>query len=392
MHSERFDTILAHDEACDLHDGIAPTIHQTSLFTFKSFEEMRAAVAGESDRFIYTRGRNPTVRAFEQKVAQLEHAADARAFSSGMGAISAAVLSNIKAGDRIVCVRNVYPDAYKLFTQFLPRFGVTTNFVDGANTDEVIASLDGARLLYLESPTSLMFELQDIPALARAAKEHGALTIVDNSWATPLNLKPLTLGADLVVHSASKYLCGHSDVVAGIVLGSKEAITQLSASELMILGAKLAPLEAWLLLRGLRTLSVRLERHRRSAIAVASFLSAHPAVTDVHYPELPSHPQHALFRQQYRGANGLLSFQLRDSLSVRSFTDAVRLFQLGVSWGGFESLIYPVAVGYAASSTASNEPSSLRAFAVPENLVRLHIGLEDPNDLISDLDQAFARC
>lgn len=387
MPSDHVDTILAHDGDFYGHHSLAPTVHQTSLFTFDSFEEMRATVAGENDHYIYSRGHNPTVRAFEEKVAQLERADDARAFSSGMGAISAAVLSNVKAGDRIICVRNVYPDAYKLFTQFLPRFGVTTEFVDGANSDEVVACLSGARLLYLESPTSLVFELQDIATLAHEAKSRGVLTVVDNSWATPLHLQPLKHGADLVLHSASKYLGGHSDVIAGIVLGSKEAIARLTTFELMILGAKLSPFEAWLLLRGLRTLSVRLERHRYSATAVASFLCDHPAVTKVHFPELSCHPQHTLFRQQYTGASGLLSFQLKEDASVSTFVNALRLFRLGVSWGGYESLVYPAAVGYAASSAQN----ALRAFMVPQSLVRLHVGLEDPEDLISDLRQAFDR-
>lgn len=385
MPESRQETWLAYDTEIDDLCSVVPPIYQTSLFTFGSYDEMLDTVSGNNDRFIYSRGPNPTVRAFEKKVAQLEGAEDGRAFASGMAAISAAVLSQVQMGDRVVCIRNVYPDTYKLFTQWLPRFGVTTEFVDGDDTAAMIDRLDGARLLYLESPSSLVFGLQDIGALATAARERGVVTIVDNSWATPLNQQPLAHGADLVVHSASKYLSGHSDVVAGIVLGAEAKIAPIARLELMLLGAKLAPSEAWLLLRGLRTLSVRLERHGRSARSIAEFLQSEPAVARVHFPELPDHPQHALFKTYFTGSSGLLSFELSDEAAVKTFVDHLTLFRLGVSWGGHESLVYPAAIGYAATGPTS----AVRDFKVPRRLIRLHVGLEHPSDLLEDLERAF---
>jgi cystathionine beta-lyase len=385
---DHFETLLAHDGALDDYGSVSPAIHQTSLFAFDSYEAMKAAFAGESRHPIYSRGISPTVQAFERKLARLEGAEAAKAFSSGMGAISTTVLAHVRAGDRIVCIRNVYPDAYKLFTQFLPRFDVHVDFVDGTDHDTVIQQLDGAKLLYLESPTSLLFELQDLEALTRAAKERGVITIADNSWATPMFQQPLRLGVDLVVHSASKYLSGHSDVVAGVVAGAREAIERLSRLEYSVLGAKLSPFEGWLLLRGLRTLPLRMERHHASACAVAAFLQHHPAVARVHHPALPTHPQHALFRKQFTGACGLFSFELHDvaEVDVARFVNALRLFRIGVSWGGYESLVYPAAIGYAAGGPSN----AVRDFAVPKNLVRLHVGLEHPDDLIADVEQALS--
>lgn len=381
------ETWLAHDPEANGVHAVVPPLHQTSLFTFDSYEEMLDAVTGKSDRYIYSRGLNPTVRVFEEKVAQLEGAEDGRAFASGMAAICAAVLSQVQAGDRVVCIRNVYPDVYKLFTQWLPRFGVTTEFVDGGDTAAVIEKLEGARVLYLENPSSLVFGLQDVGALTAAARERGVITILDNSWATPLYQQPLTHGVDIVIHSASKYLSGHSDVVAGIVLGAEATIARVTRLELPVLGAKLSPFEGWLLLRGLRTLSVRLERHGRSAQTVATYLRSHPAVARVHFPELLDHPQHELFARYFAGSSGLLSFELTeiDEAAVRTFVNSLEVFRLGVSWGGYESLVYPAVIGHAAGGPTN----ALRDFEISKGLIRLHVGLEHPSDLLADLGRAL---
>lgn len=381
-------TLLAHDDDLAPGAGIVPELHQTSLFTFPSYAAMKATFAGAQRRPVYSRGDNPTVRRFEAKVAALEGAEEARAFSSGMGAISAAVLAHVSAGDRVVCVRNVYPDAYKLFRHLLPRFGVTTVFVDGRDLDAMVAALDGARLLYLENPTSQVFELHDVPALTALARERGATVVLDNSWASPLFQQPLRAGVDLVVHSASKYLSGHSDVVAGIAVGSREAVGRLDALAYGVLGAKLSPFEGWLLLRGLRTLALRMERHHRSGLEVARFLAARPEVAEVLHPALADGHQGELFRAAFRGASGLFSFRLAgaDEARIERFVDALRLFRLGVSWGGYESLVFPAALG----RVSAPAPSSATAFDVPADLVRLHVGLEDPADLIHDLGHALA--
>ena len=397
------ETELLQDAISDTFAGVVPAIYQTSLFTFDTFAQMRATLSGDdSNRYVYSRGRNPTVDAFERKVADLEGAEDALGFASGMAAISALLIGNLRTGDRIVCVRNVYPDAYRLMTKVLPRFGIAVQFVDGRDHAAVSAALQGdalaadenepatgagpAAMLYLESPTSQLFELQDVELLAQAASEVGALTVLDNSWATPLGQRPLKHGVDLVVHSASKYLSGHSDLVAGVVVGRRQLIDRLRSEALMLLGGRLAPFEAWLLLRGLRTLPVRLERHGRSALKVARFLKEHDSVRAVHYPGLPNHPQHRLFTKYFRLGSGLLSFELEREEMVEAFVDSLRLFRLGVSWGGYESLVYPSLLNHLTGAA----DGAARSFEVPRALVRLHVGLEDPADLIDDLSRALS--
>ncbi|HEX6016457.1 MAG TPA: PLP-dependent transferase [Geminicoccaceae bacterium] len=372
-------TRLIHDDGLELGGPVVPPVVQTSLFTFESYAALAATFAGERRQPVYTRVDNPTVRAFEDKVAMLEGAPAARAFASGMGAISAAVLALVQAGDRVVCVRHVYPDAYRLFVKLLPRLGVEVEFVDGADTGAVAKALPGARLLYLESPTSLVFETQDLPALAVLAREHRVATIADNSWATPVFQKPLAQGVDLVVHSASKYLSGHSDTVAGIVAGRRELVDRINDLTFPYLGAKLAPFDAFLLLRGLRTLHLRMRRHQESGLEVARWLAAHPLVTGVHHPGLRE------ARSGLAGYASLFSLKFDAAVDIPRFCDGLRLFRLGVSWGGHESLAFPAMAGLQQTGGA-NAPA---AFGVSPRLVRLHIGLEEPADLIADLDRAI---
>jgi len=379
-------TRLVHDGPLGPHFPVVPPIYQTSLFTFPSYEEMERHVSGEVPRSIYSRGHNPTVAAFEEKVAELEGVQAARATSSGMAAISMAVISQLRAGDRVVCVRDVYPDAYKLLVSLLPRYGVQVDFVDGSDTAAFVQALPGARLAYLESPTSLTFQLQDLEAITSAAREHGVTTILDNSWATPLHQQPHRHGVDLVVHSASKYLGGHSDVVAGIVTGQGAQIAAMNGLEYSVLGGKLSPLEGFLLLRGLRTLPLRLARQGTSGLAVATWLRDQPQVLSVHHPALATGVQGERFARYFQGASSLFSFLLDGTpQQIRAFVNALKLFQLGVSWGGYESLVYPASIGHASPPG----PNAQRDFGVPVNLIRLHVGLEDPADLIADLKQAL---
>ena len=374
-------TIVAHDEGWP-YGAVVPPIVQTSLFTFDTYQALEDAMAGKARAPIYSRVDNPTVQAFEAKVAALEGAEAARAFASGMAAISAAVLANLQAGERMVCVRHCYPDAWRLFTTLLPRFGIETLFVDGRDAESIERALPGARVLYLESPTSMVFETQDLARLAAAARAQGVLTIADNSWASPIFQRPLAHGVDLVLHSASKYLGGHSDTVAGVVCGRAELIARLNQGVFPLLGGKLAPLEGWLLLRGLRTLPLRMRRHHESGLAIARRLADQPRVRRVNHPLLGA------TSATLAGASGLFSFELDgDKAAIRRFCDALRLFNLGVSWGGHESLVFPAAAGLA----QAGEGNPLRTFEVPPETVRLHIGLEDPEDLWSDLAQALTR-
>lgn len=366
--------VVAHD-AAHAFAAVVPPIAQTSLFTFESYDEMVAAYRGEIVRPIYSRGLNPTVRMFEEMVASLEGAEDALGFASGMAAIAATVLSFVAPGDRIVAVRNVYPDAFRLFGTLLPRLGVTVDYVDGRDVTAVAAALPGARLLYLESPTSWQMEALDLPALAAAAKAAGVLSVVDGSWATPVFQNPLALGVDLVLHSASKYIGGHSDVVAGVVAGPRALVDRLRAELYPYVGGRLAPFDAWLLIRGLRTLPLRMLAHQESALALARRLAARAEVTAVNHPGLATLPP------GLRGTSGLFSFELAESVDVRAFCDALRLFKLGVSWGGHESLVVPGEVVLEQKA----QPNSAHAFGISRRSVRIHVGLEGTEALWADL-------
>jgi len=372
--------IAAHDEG-NAFDAVVPPIVQTSLFTFGSYDEMLATYRGEKVRPTYTRGLNPTVRMFEEMLAKLEGAEDAIGFASGMSAISSAVLSFVEPGDRIVAVRNVYPDAFRLFGTVLKRMRVEVTYVDGRDEEAVAKALPGAKLFYMESPTSWVMEAHDVGALAGLAKARGIPTIIDNSWASPIFQRPLSLGVDLVLHSASKYLGGHSDVVAGVVAGSKELIGRIRSEAYPYLGGKLSPFDAWLLIRGLRTLPVRMRAHQASALEIARRLQDHPIVEKVCHPGLANRLPAGL-----TGTSGLFSFIFRDGIDIRGFADRLKLFKLGVSWGGHESLIVPGEVVLQQKA----QPNSAMAFGIQPRSVRLHVGLEGTEALWSDLEAAIA--
>jgi cystathionine beta-lyase/cystathionine gamma-synthase len=372
--------LLAHDAESHEFGAVVPSIAQTSLFTFETFADMSDTFAGRKSRNVYSRTTNPTVSLFERKLAGLEAAEDAIGFPSGMAAISGAVLAFVEPGDRIVCVRHVYPDAYRLFETLLRRLRIAVDYVDGADLAAVGAALPGAKLLYLESPTSWMMQAHDVGALAALARRHGVLSLIDNSWATPLFQQPVALGVDLVIHSASKYIGGHSDTVAGVVAGGGEAVARIRRTICPYLGAKLAPFEAWLLLRGLRTLPARMLTHEAAALAIARRLREHPNVTAVHHPALERSMPPGL-----HGTSGLFSFEA--DIDIPLLCDALRLFRLGVSWGGHESLVVPALV----TRVQAAGPNSALDFAVPERMVRLHVGLEGVETLWSDLQQGLDR-
>jgi cystathionine beta-lyase/cystathionine gamma-synthase len=374
-------SLIVCDDAEHQHDPVVGPIYQTSLFTFKNFEAMRKTFAGEGGGYIYSRVGNPTAHDFERRIASLEGAEAARGFASGMAAISATVLSVVQAGERIVAVRHCYGDTYRFFEKLLPRFGIIVDYVDGADAEVVEAALPGAKLLYLESPTSMVFELQDIARLAKAAKALGIVTMIDNSWATPVFQKPIAHGIDLVVHSASKYIGGHSDTVAGVVAGSAAMVAKINELTHPFMGAKLSPLEAFLLTRGLRTLPLRIRRHMDSALLIADRLRQHRNVTKVHHPIYSNHPGRATLS----GFTGLFTFEVDDRIDVARFSDTLKYFRLGVSWGGHESLVVPVA----ASLAQTPGVNSFSRFGVSPRAIRLHVGLEDPEMLWADLENAF---
>ena len=375
------DTVLVHDESHS-EGAVSPPIYQTSLFTFESYQAMVDRFSGESTRPVYSRVDNPTVSVLLEKLCQVEHGESALAFSSGIAAISNAILGQVQSGDRIVCVKHVYPDTYRLLKCICARFGVTTDFVDGTDLTAIEKALPGATLLYLESPTTWIMEEQDLKSIATMAKAEAVTTIVDNSWATPIFQKPLQVGIDLVVHSASKYISGHSDTVAGLLVGKQSIIDTLVAETTPYLGAKLSAHEAALLLRGLRTLPIRLQRHQESALTIARRLAEHRFVTRVYHPGLTPRDYSLL-----KGYGGLFSFEIDDAVDIPTFCNSLSLFRLGVSWGGYESLVMPAA----ASLAQAGEHSAAVDFGVPPRLIRLFIGLEDPDELWSDLGAAFAN-
>ncbi|MBB6253822.1 aminotransferase class I/II-fold pyridoxal phosphate-dependent enzyme [Nitrospirillum iridis] len=376
----RAQRLVAHDDGAHAYQAVVPAIVQTSLFTFPSFQEMADTYAGRQTRNVYSRTTNPTVTEFERKMAALEQTDDAIGFPSGMAAISGSVLALIQPGDRIVCVRHVYPDAYRLFETLLKKWGITTTYVDGADLAAVDAALPGARILYLESPTSWMMEAHDVGALAALARKHGAVSLIDNSWATPVFQRPATLGVDLVLHSASKYIGGHSDTVAGVVAGRADLVATIRRTICPYIGAKLGPFEAWLLLRGLRTLPVRMQAHEASALTLARRLAEHAHVTRVHHPALMGTLPPGL-----TGTSGLFSFTVDDGIDIPAFCDALDLFHLGVSWGGHESLVVPALVTHVQAAG----PNSALDFGVPASMIRLHVGLEGTEALWADLARAF---
>lgn len=371
---------VAHDET-NAFEAVVPPIVQTSLFTFKSYDEMVATYRGEIVRPVYTRGLNPTVRAFEDMLAKLEGGEDALGFASGMAAISSTVLSFVEPGDRIVAVRHCYPDAFRLFGTHLKRMRVEVTYVDGRDEEAVDRALPGAKLLYLESPTSWVMEAHDVGALAALARRHGAVSVIDNSWASPVFQRPLGLGVDLVLHSASKYLSGHSDVVAGVVTGSRDLIGLIRSEAYPYLGGKLSPFDAWLLIRGLRTLPIRMKAHEAAALEIAKRLQALDIVDTVFHPALANRLPPGL-----TGTSGLFSFTFREGIDIRTFADKLKLFRLGVSWGGHESLIVPGEVVLQQKA----QPNSAHAFGVSARSVRLHVGLEGTEALWRDLEEAIA--
>ena len=380
--------ILTHlgEERGQYFNAVSPPVIQTSNFTFASLDAFRQAFTNELEHHIYSRGNNPTSGILRQKLAALEGAEEALVFASGMGAISAAVMANVQAGGHVVCVDSPYSWTRALLKEYLPRFGVSTTFVDGRDVANIERAIqDNTTLLYLESPNSLTFELQDIRACAELARRRGVVSVMDNSYCSPIFQQPIKMGVDIVIHSGTKYLNGHSDVVMGVLCTSKALARKIFEGEYMTMGGILAPHDAGLAIRGLRTLELRMQRSNESGLLIARYLEQHPKVERVIHPLLPSFPQYELAKKQMRGAGGLFSLYLKaESLEkAEAFYNHLERFLLAVSWGGHESLVLPFAAFY-------NIPGK-PAPVVPWNLVRLYIGLEDPQWLIEGLDKALSR-
>ena len=368
----------------EYYNSVSPPIIQSSNFVFDNLDDFRKAIGDEMDSIVYTRGNNPTVTILRKKLAALEKAEDCLVFGSGASANAMAILSQVHQGAHIVCVNNSYSWTFKMLTEYLPKFGVTHTFVDGTNLVEIEAAIQpNTTLLFLESPTSVVLELQNLKSCAAIAKKHGIVTAIDNSYSSPIFQRPIEHGIDIVIHSGTKYLNGHSDVVVGVVCASKVIIEKMFYSEFMTLGAIISPNDAMLVIRGLRTLELRMNRCHESAMKITSFLENHPKIEKINYPFSPNSPQYDLAKEQMDGAGGLFSLHLKtDSIEkVEAFFHRLKKFSLAVSWGGHESLVLPFCAFY---NIAGKEDTTL-----PLNLVRFYIGLEDPNWLIEDLKQAL---
>lgn len=364
--------------------AVSPPVMQTSNFVFKDLAHFRTAFSDELAHHVYSRGNNPTVQILREKLAALEGTEDALVFASGAGAVAAAVIGNVSAGDHVVCQKAPYSWTTALLRKFLTRFGVEHTFVDGTDIENIRAALrPNTRILYLESPNTMTFEVQDLAACSALARERGITTIIDNSYCSPLYQNPAAFGIDIVLHSATKYLNGHSDVVAGVLCASREMVKKIFESELMTLGGIISPHDASLVLRGLRTLPLRLQRSDESAHWLIEKLDKHPKVERIWYPFHHSFPQLELAKRQMRGCGGLFSVQFRTASPERmeAFIHRLRRFLMAVSWGGHESLIIPTIGFYHIPGRPA--PSGHWAF------VRFYIGLEDAEWLWEDLEQAM---
>jgi methionine-gamma-lyase len=378
--------IHAGEERFHLGTTVGTQIARTANFTFASAEEMKLWAEGKSGAYIYTRYGNPTLRIAERKIAALEGAEDAVVTASGSAAISSTLLALLGAGDEVIATRQLYGGSYKLLRDIFPQLAITVKHVD-ANLDG-IERLVGPRtkVLYVETPTNPTLRLVDLEKAARFAQEWGLVAIVDNTFASPVLQKPLAKGFHIAVHSASKYLAGHSDVIAGAAAGSATLMRQVR-DNMIQMGGSMDPEAAYLLIRGIKTLAVRMERQSKTAMAVAKYLAKHPKVARVHYPGLPSHPDHPLAKRQMRDFGAMMAFDLKGGLgAARRFCDRVHVFLLAASLGGVESLvILPIYTSHYKMSI-----DELRAASVEPGTVRVSIGLEDPEDLIEDLRQALA--
>jgi cystathionine beta-lyase/cystathionine gamma-synthase len=389
----KMETMLSHyaEERKDYEGAVVPPIFQNSLFTFESWDEIDKAFDDRINTSIYTRGRNPGVHMVEKKLAMLAGGEKAKLFTSGMAAITAATMHFLNAGDHLIAIKNIYGPANNLISVYLKdKMGIEITFVSGNKISEFEEAFQhNTQLIYLESPSTAIFSIQDIEGVCMLARSRGIKTIIDNTWATPVFQKPLKLGVDLEIHSCSKYIGGHSDVIAGLLVGNAKDIDDISVNEFELLGGKIAPFEAWLIMRSLRTLPIRMKAHQEHAMKVAEYLDLHPKIQFVNYPGLKSFPQYELAKKQMSGYSSLMSFKLKtsDLAQIKSFFNSLEIFQIGVSWGGHESLIYAPAISY----LKELNPEQFEGLGISLGDMRISVGLENPEDLIKDLDQALEK-
>ena len=363
-----------------------PIVHSVS-FGYRDMDEWLQVALGQKEGHIYSRNTNPTVQAFEEKIRNLEDADAVTSAATGMGIISSTLFALLSPGDRVVSVKDTYGGTSVIFTEFMPRFHIDVTLCDTTNHTQLEAEVAaGCKVLYLESPTNPTVKIVDLARLTTAAHAVGAIVIVDNTFATPINQNPLQLGADLVLHSATKFLGGHADALGGVICGKQELIKQIYHYR-EINGATLHPMAAYLLLRGMKTLHLRIRQQNASALRLAQFLELHPAIERVFYPGLASHPGHAIACKQMRGFGGILSFMLKENSfdALRRFLPRLRYAHAAANLGSVETIVGPPATTSHVECT--NEDRA--ALGIPESLVRYSTGIEDTEDLLTDLEQAL---
>ena len=373
------------EERENYFNAVSPPIMQTSNFAFRKVADLRQAFDDEMGGYLYSRGLNPTVDILRKKLAALDGAEDCLVFNSGAAAIFAGVLANVKAGDHIVSVRAPYTWAQKMFDVVLPRFGVSTSYIDGTKIEHwKDAAKANTTLFYLESPNSWDYALQPLEEVAAFAKSRKITTMIDNSYFTPLYQKPIDMGIDMAMQTATKYIGGHSDTLGGVLSGSHAMMKKIFDSEYLNIGSGIQPFNAWLLIRGLRTLPARLDRITITTNQVISYLKQHPKIASVIFPFDESFPQYALAKQQMKGACGLFTFEMKTQKmeSIVQFCESLRHILMAVSWGGHESLVIPKCAGL--------KPADFNPADSQHRYVRMYAGLEEPSYLVNDLEQALS--
>lgn len=387
-----FETRLIHDEKHKnkASHALNPPIFMTSTFTFDDTEHVRKVMNFESDDYVYTRGNNPSLRDFETRMTSLENGLGAVAFASGMAAISTTLFSMLKPGDKALYHKTLYGSSHTVLKKMLPAYGVETEMLDMSDFDMLQVKLvEGVKVVYFETPCNPTLEILDIKAISELAHRFGAKVIVDNTFATPYLQRPLDLGADVVVHSATKYISGHGDVVAGVaVANDSDYIMTLKFDYMCEFGGVLSPFNAWLLLRGLKTLAVRMRQHEANAVQVAHFLDGHENVERVYYPGLENHKGHKLAKEQMDGFGAVLAFEVKGDLqTAKKVVDSVKLAKLAVSLGDCETLIeLPAAMTH-----LGYDHKQLESFGLSERMIRLSVGIENVKDIIEDLKQALEK-
>lgn len=391
MKKKHFETKTIHGgyHSNEYQGSLAPPIFQTSTFTFANAEQGERRFAGEEGGFIYSRLGNPTVTMLENRIAELENAEAALAFGSGMAAVSAIIIALTRSGDHILCSQGVYGCTFGLLKMIEDKYNIKHDFSSMSSREELLQAIrPETTCLYVETPINPTMQLVDLEMVAEVGKEKGIPVVVDNTFCSPYLQTPLTLGCDIVVHSATKYICGHGDVIAGLAAGSREMMTKVAATTQKDIGGVLSPFDAWLLIRGLKTLAVRMDRHSENAVKLSDYLVSHPKVEKVYFPGNSESPNYEIAQKQMRKSGGLISFEIQgDKKVAQAFMNELKLIQIAVSLGDAETLIQ-----HPATMTHASVPAEDREkMGITDSLLRLSVGLESWEDLRDDLENALSQ-